>query len=311
MSGLPEPLTPADCDLRGLAFMPLDVVRLLDSDLYALSSGEEFKAALTLWCKAWLQVPAGSVPDDDRILAHLSGAGIRWKRVKDVALRGWVKCADGRLYHPTVAEKAKDALPHRQEYRARQSSTAERKAKERDNRRALFTLLRENGVTPEYNTKTSHLRELAAPFQPNQSHEKVTESHESHTPVTPDVTAKREIGRGRGRGIPPSPPQNVTPKLPEDVRAVMEAGGFVTPPPDLGLIDSWKQAGADMEQDVLPTMRAVAKSVKERTGRAPFKLQLFDQPIRDKLSFDDQEIERLRSIAVRYTPRCAGEEISG
>jgi hypothetical protein len=49
--------------------MPMDVVRLLDSDLFALSTGDEFKAALALWCKAWLQVPAASLPDDDRVLA--------------------------------------------------------------------------------------------------------------------------------------------------------------------------------------------------------------------------------------------------
>ena len=43
---LPEPLTPLEADLRGMPFMPLDVVRLTDSDLFALSTGEEFKAAL-------------------------------------------------------------------------------------------------------------------------------------------------------------------------------------------------------------------------------------------------------------------------
>jgi hypothetical protein len=30
----------------------------------------------------------------------------RWRKVRGVALRGWVKCADGRLYHRVVAEKA-------------------------------------------------------------------------------------------------------------------------------------------------------------------------------------------------------------
>src|SRR5690606_19396091 len=95
-----EPLTPAGCDLRDFAFMPLDASRLLDSDLFALSTGEEFKAAMSLWCKAWLQIPAASLPDDDRVLAHLSGAGTRWKKIKDMALRGFVKCTDGRLYHP-------------------------------------------------------------------------------------------------------------------------------------------------------------------------------------------------------------------
>ena len=111
--GLPQPLTPTDCDLRGMPYMPLDIVRLFDSDLYALSTGDEFKAALTLWGKSFLQVPAGSLSADDRILAHLSGAGARWPKVRAMALRGWVKCSDGRYYHPVVAEKARDAMKAR------------------------------------------------------------------------------------------------------------------------------------------------------------------------------------------------------
>lgn len=114
-----EPLTPTDCDLRDFAFMPLDVVRLLDSDLFALATGDEFKAAIALWCKAWQQIPAGSVPDDDRVLAHLSGAGARWKRIKDMALRNFVKCSDGRLYHSTLCEKANEAWAKKQSYRER------------------------------------------------------------------------------------------------------------------------------------------------------------------------------------------------
>ena len=113
MTELPQPLTPADCDLRGLPFMPLDVVRVIDSDLFAMSTGDEFKAAVTLWCKSWLQVPAASLPDDDRVLAHLSSVGTRWKKVRTMALHGWVKCSDGRLYHPVVAEKAREAWKHR------------------------------------------------------------------------------------------------------------------------------------------------------------------------------------------------------
>lgn len=114
-----NPLTAPDCDLRDFAFMPLDATRLLDSDLFALATGDEFKAALALWLKSWLQVPAASLPDDDRVLAHLSGAGPRWKKIKDMALRGFVKCADGRLYHPVVAEKANEAWLKKQSYRSR------------------------------------------------------------------------------------------------------------------------------------------------------------------------------------------------
>ena len=119
MDDLPAPLTPRDCDLRGMPFMPLDIVRLFDSDLYALSTGDEFKASLSLWGRSFLQVPAASLPDDDRILAHLSGAGLGWKKVKGMALRGWIKCSDGRLYHPVVAEKAKEAWEARLGRRAR------------------------------------------------------------------------------------------------------------------------------------------------------------------------------------------------
>jgi len=113
------PLTPADCDLRDFAYMPVDASRLLDSDFYALSTAEEFKAALTLWFKCWSQVPAASLPNDDRVLAHLSGAGAKWKKVKDMALRGFVLCSDGRLYHTVVAEKANDAWAKRQSFRER------------------------------------------------------------------------------------------------------------------------------------------------------------------------------------------------
>lgn len=114
-----EPLTPPDCDLRGLPFMPLDVVRLLDSDLFALSTGDEFKAAIALWAKSWTQLPAASLPDVDRILSHLSGTGRSWKKLKSMALRGFVLCSDGRWYHPVVAEKAKEAWAHRLKQRAK------------------------------------------------------------------------------------------------------------------------------------------------------------------------------------------------
>lgn len=112
MTEFPEPLTPADCDLRDFAFMPLDVQRLRDSDLAALESPECCWSAVLLWCASWHQVPAASLPDDDRVLAQLAGFGRvvkEWQRVRDGALRGWIVCADGRLYHPVVAAKACDA----------------------------------------------------------------------------------------------------------------------------------------------------------------------------------------------------------
>ncbi|QLG87658.1 DUF1376 domain-containing protein [Chitinibacter bivalviorum] len=107
-----QPLTEKDCDLRDFAFLPLDVVRLRDSDFSALTDGEEFRAGILLWCASWHQVPAASLPDDDVVLAQLAGYGRvvkEWKKVRNGALRGWIKCSDGRLYHPVIAEKAREA----------------------------------------------------------------------------------------------------------------------------------------------------------------------------------------------------------
>ena len=111
-----EPMTPPEADLQGLPWMPLHVVRLLDSDLFALATGAQFKAAVSLWCKSWTQRPAGSLPNDDRVLAHLSGAGEDWPQVREIALRNWTECSDGRLYHPVVAEAAREAWTARLEH---------------------------------------------------------------------------------------------------------------------------------------------------------------------------------------------------
>lgn len=103
------PLVPADVDLRDFLYTPVEFGRLLSSETWVLSSDAEKVAALTLWGRSWAEVPAGSLPENDRMLANLSGAGGRWKKVKEMALRGWVKCEDGRLYHPVMCEKALEA----------------------------------------------------------------------------------------------------------------------------------------------------------------------------------------------------------
>ncbi len=108
MTGLPQPLTPVDCNLKDFQFIPVDVDRLLKSETWVLGTGDERSAAIALWLVSWQEVPAASLPIDDRMLAHLSQAR-NWKKVKAHALRGWIEANDGRLYHPVVAEKALEA----------------------------------------------------------------------------------------------------------------------------------------------------------------------------------------------------------
>lgn len=110
-----EPLTPPNCDLSDFAFMPLDVARLRDSELASNETPEACWAAVLLWAASWHQIPAASVPNDDKWLAKQAGYAARgkidkaWPDVRAGALRGWIECSDGRLYHPVVAEKACEA----------------------------------------------------------------------------------------------------------------------------------------------------------------------------------------------------------
>ncbi len=112
MQNMPiDPLTPPTCDLRAMPFMPLDVTRLLNSDFIAQTDCHAFKAGMTLMATSWQQVPAASLPGDDKSLAWLAHVTLRrWKRIKEQALRGWITCSDGRLYHPLIAEFALDAF---------------------------------------------------------------------------------------------------------------------------------------------------------------------------------------------------------
>jgi hypothetical protein len=112
----PAPPTPCDVDLRDFHFMPLDVVRLQNSETWAIADGWAAKALVNLWTRSWHQVPAGSLPDDDNL--HRAWANVPdWESVRNVALRGFVKCSDGRLYHRVICEKALDAWNKRKRFR--------------------------------------------------------------------------------------------------------------------------------------------------------------------------------------------------
>lgn len=128
-----EPLVPADVDLRGTSGFLIDVNRLLASELVALGTPEEKWAAFMLWCRAWQQHPPGSIPPDDRLLAAFSGAGTRWPKVKAMAMRGFILCSDGRLYHPVLCTHVMEAWKSRKAYRNDQERLRKWREKQRGN----------------------------------------------------------------------------------------------------------------------------------------------------------------------------------
>jgi len=135
------PLTPSSMDLRDFQFMPLDVRRLLTSETW-IEAADDPKlghALVCLWCESWHQVPAGSLPDNPRVLAHLAMCTAdEWQRISERALAGWQRCTDGRLYHPTVCEKAREGWEHklaRRERTRRATEERERRRREADAQR--------------------------------------------------------------------------------------------------------------------------------------------------------------------------------
>lgn len=102
---LPDPPVLAEVDLRRYPTLPLDVQRFRDSDFVALASADEFRAAVLLISAAWHQVPAGSLPSDDRLLSALAKVEMKtWKKIRQGAMRGFRQHSDGRFYHPVLTE---------------------------------------------------------------------------------------------------------------------------------------------------------------------------------------------------------------
>lgn len=113
MSGLPAPLVPAGTDMRHLDMVPFNGQRFFGSQTYAdwIRHPQAGLAGMRLWEAAWAEVPAGSLPSDDRRLCLLAGLGRdmrAWSRHKALALSGFILCSDGRLYHPDIAEAVAD-----------------------------------------------------------------------------------------------------------------------------------------------------------------------------------------------------------
>ena len=188
---LPAPLVPAHVDLRGLPYMPLDVNRLRDSQLAISANGEEFRAAVLLWCASWNQVPAASLPEDDQTLAAYAGFGrdIKgWKKSRPGAMRGFQQCSDGRWYHPVVAEKALEAWEERKEYRDKRENEAARLKHHRDEHKALRDELREYGVTAPWNEKIEALRAMV-------QHERQQRDHTETETRTGELHATANKGR--------------------------------------------------------------------------------------------------------------------
>lgn len=103
-------------DLRDFRWMEFDIVALKNSRFFSSATGDEFKAAFALWMAAFHQVPAGTLPNDERWLCSQAGYGqdqVAWAKVRAMALYGFKLGPDGLLHHAVVETKALHASTRR------------------------------------------------------------------------------------------------------------------------------------------------------------------------------------------------------
>jgi uncharacterized protein DUF1376 len=120
MADLPDPLIAPDVDLRDFKTMPLYVHKLRRSEAWKLAKAQPELGfyMVNLWASAWHEVPCGSIEDDDDLLALLAMCNRRrWPKVRELSLHGWVRCSDGKFYHPTIVDIALQAWQKRQNLR--------------------------------------------------------------------------------------------------------------------------------------------------------------------------------------------------
>lgn len=102
--------------MRGLPYMPLKIEQLKASRTWLVCRRRPELAfyLINLWMRAWGEEPAGSIEDDDDVLAAAADCPPdKWPAIREAALAGWVRCSDGRLYHPTLCEIAAETFEKR------------------------------------------------------------------------------------------------------------------------------------------------------------------------------------------------------
>jgi len=123
-----------DLDVQCLPYMPLQIERLRKSKAWLRCKRRPEMAfyLMNLWMRAWHELPAGSIEDDDDILADAAMCSPDvWTSIKDEVLVGWER-RNGRLFHSTVTEIATEAASKLRKNRSRTAAAREALQQRRD-----------------------------------------------------------------------------------------------------------------------------------------------------------------------------------
>nr|WP_246248551.1 DUF1376 domain-containing protein [Sphingomonas hominis] len=263
-----------------------------------MASDSEWRAGLTLWWAAWTQCPAASLPDDDAALCRLADLGRdvkAWKKMRERALHGFVKCSDGRLYHPVLAQQALVAWDKRQQDRTARSADADRKARERADRSRMFEKLAAVGVTPNWNIKTKELRDLVTRHVTEVAANVLPQSEDCPPDVTPPVTRTVTAKTGRDGTLvtvanaPADDPPDLSKLVfDEGVKLLTAAGKSTTSA--RSMVAKWAKTHGDG-----PVREALISAV----GRAE-PISWIEKRLRDRAAVEDEARALSRARAERY-----------
>ncbi len=106
LSALPAPLIPPGVKLPGIDRTNNRPISLSLRGEFARGDAEAFLASIELYCAAFEQNPAGSLPACNESLEALLTEFTRaanWAAIGDRVRAGWVSCSDGRLYRQDLA----------------------------------------------------------------------------------------------------------------------------------------------------------------------------------------------------------------
>ena len=123
---------PPDTKSRGWYF-PLNVAQIRQSSAWALAARVPglHNVLLRLWMESWEQIPMGSLPDDDEVIAALieypHGLFVEHRAL---IMHGWWKATDGRYYHDVIGKLVLGRLQHTEEEKTRKAEWRRRKAEE-------------------------------------------------------------------------------------------------------------------------------------------------------------------------------------
>jgi len=122
VAGKPLPDPPYPASVRsGHWKYALDVARITQSTTWILANAETRPWLLMLWFTSWQQIPAGSLPADDEVIAATLGMTPAWFQAhRPVLMRKWYRASDDRLYNPTVSELVLAMIAEKTDWRNRQ-----------------------------------------------------------------------------------------------------------------------------------------------------------------------------------------------